>query len=360
MISNVNSRRSRTPAEGEQTGHQSTELAPAAHADFIPGQPQLNQEISRLHAELAHDDFAQTKIDRHLLAAGAAWRSVDLGFPLKLLVLSQQDTPQYSALPDLGPVLRSCLVSRKWGENLLHYCLHSCLPIPKSTVKAPLPDPRSCAILLNILLATLLGLYPNTTKRPPFVVRAKLFSRVHALLTANYEAQYNFATKHVDLLVFSLGEYICRLLPALFPAEYLAICGAQTVESFFLQGPGIFEFFRQDTLDHGEEPWHKLCFAARESHDKLCRMYRSKCRLPSQQKRLQPCEASFNLLSAAMKSPQIVTYPCHKAQEKLLGNEYAILLESDNMSDVAAIHSLVKTAPLPASIAEEQVGSCLI
>lgn len=321
----------------------------------------MNQEISLLHSELARDDHAQTKIDRHLLAAGAAWRGVRMGFPLKSLVLSLGDAPQYGGLPDLGPALRSCLVGRRWGENFLHHCLHSCLPIPKSTVKPPPPDPRSCALLFNVLLATLLGLYPNTIKKPPFVVRGKLFCRVHALLTASYEAQYCFAVKHADLLVFSLGEYVCRLLPSLFPAEHSAICGAQTVEAFFLQGPGVFEFFRQDTLDSGEEPWQSLCSAARESHDRLCRMYRSKCRLPAQQKRLQPCEAPLELLSAAMRCRKIVTYPCHRAQEKLLGDEYAMLLGSDEMLDVAAIHSLVKTAPLPSSIAEEQVGlNCLM
>jgi hypothetical protein len=284
-----------------------------------------------------------------------ARRGLDLGFPLRSLVFHWHDAPQFATLPDLGPVLRACIVQRKWGANFLSHCLHCSLPVPRSASKVPPPDSHSCAILLNVLLATLLGLYPTCVKKPPFCVRANLFARVHALLTATSDAQARFAAAHVTLLVFCLAEYACRLLPALFPAEREAICAAQAVEAYFAQGPAIFDAFRQDCVDSGEEPWPKLAADAHESNDRLCRTYRSKCRLPQQQRRAQPAETSPELLRAALDSPKLVVYPCHRASDTLLRDEYAILLGSREFVDVALVHSVVRVSRLPDTIRECQV-----
>lgn len=284
-----------------------------------------------------------------------AHRGISLGFPLRTLVFSWTDAPQLGTLPDLGPVLRACLVQRRWNASFLAHCLHCCLPVPRSAAKIPAPDAASCAVLLNVLLATLLGLYPSCVKKPPFQVRTQLFARVHALLTAPSDAQQAFAQRHASLFVFALAEYACRLLPALFPAEHESICSAQAVSAFFQQGPAVFDAFRQDSVDDGREPWGKLAAAAQECNDRLCRTYRSKCRLPQQQRRQQPADLSPALLSASLAAPKLVPYPCHRASEGLLRDEYAVLLGSQELSDVAAVHSLVRTAWLPESIREEQV-----
>ena len=272
------------------------------------------------------------------------------------LVLAQDDGPQYANLPDLGPVLRSCLVDRKWGASFLSHCLGQCTPVPRPSQKQPQPDLASCGILLNLLLATLLGLYPSCVKRPPFQVRAELFARVHALLTANCDAQAAFAQKHADLLIFSLGEYVCRLVPTLFPAERDSICAAHAVESFFQHGPAIFESFRQDCIDTGAESWTRLSAAAREAHDKLCKTYRSKCRLPQHPRRPHPADTPRQVMAAALATAKIVAYPLHRAQASALRDEYAILTGDPALNDVAVLHSLVKTQPLPTSIRESQAN----
>lgn len=270
------------------------------------------------------------------------------------LVLPPQDAPQYATLPDLGPVLRSCLVSRQWNATFLSHCLYCCMPVPRSASKAPQPDMPSCALLANVLLATLLGLYPTCVKKPPFSVRSKLFARVHALLTATCQAQENFATSFKPLLVFALAEYCCRLVPQLFPAEREAICSAQAVDAYFQQGPGIFDAFRQDCVDSGDEPWQALSAAAQEAHDRLSRTYRSKCRLPQPHRRAPPSDTPRPLMDAALAAPRLVVYPFHRAHEPALRDEYAVLLGDKELSSVAAIHSLVRTEPLPTSILGQQ------
>jgi len=330
----------------------------AAHAEFIPGHPELSRRISQLHASLAHDDHAQSEIDAHLLAAAAVERGIDLGFPLATLVLDPGAAPQFATLPDLGPVLRDCLVFKRWGSSYLAHCLYCCLPIPKSAAKSPEPDARSCAVLFNVLLATLLGLYPACVKKPPFAVRSRLFARVHALLTANAQTQYAFAVKFKLLLVFSLSEYACRLIPQLFPAEFDSICAAQSVGAFFAQAPAVYESFRQDCVDSGEESWAALSAAAQEAHDRVSKTYRSKCRLTQHHKKIQPAEVSRATLSAAMSCPKIVTYPCHRGSHQTLREEYAALLGSPEFGDVAVLHSLVRIEALPESVRRSQVRAC--
>ena len=346
-------RSGRTSAEG---GPQGQELgAPAAEAEFIPGHPKLNRKLSVLHAALSWDDSAQAEIDAHLLAAAVAARGIDLGFPLETAVFSPQEAPQYANLPDLGPVLRSCFLSKKWDSNYVSHCLYNCLPVPRSASKPPQPDPYSCAILFNVLLATLLGLYPTCVKKPPFAVRSQLFARVHALLTSTSSIQEAFMEKNKPLVLFSLAEYCCRLIPSLFPAEREAICKAQSVDAFFQQGPSIFDHFRQDCVDSGDEEWGKLSAASQEAHDRLSRTYRSKCRLPQQPKRNQPAEISQEILTATLSAPQLVTYPMHRGSATALRDEYATLLGNPGLAEVATMHSLVKTAPLPESVRRLQV-----
>lgn len=335
------------------------DVALAAHAEFVPGHPELSKKISELHARLAHDDHAQSEIDAHLLAAAAAERGVDLGFPLGALVLDPRDAPQFATLPDLGPVIRACLVGRQWNATYLSHCLHCCMPVPRSASKPPPPDPASCAVLFNVLLASLLGLYPSCVKKPPFAVRSQLFARVHALLTAPSDAREAFAAKFKPLFVFALSEYACRLLPLLFPAEREAICAAQAVDAFFAQGPAVFDAFRQDCVDSGREPWRALASAAQEAHDRLSRTYRSKCRQPQAQKKAAPADTPRAVMASALAAPKLVVYPFHRGHAPTLQDEYAILLGTRDLPGVPAVHSIVKTSSLPASIKRQQAISLI-
>ena len=284
---------------------------------------------------------------------------------LSRLTLLPEDAPQLATLPDLGSVIRSCLVGRQWTATYLHYLLHGCLPCPRPPVKAPQqPDRASTAVCLNLVLATLLGLYPACVKRPPFPVRAALYARVHSLLTSDGDAQAAFALKHQPLLTLALAEYACHVLPAFLPAEFSSLCAAHSVDAFFSAGPPMFDVFRQDHVDSGSESWASLSAAAQDAHERLTRVYRSKCRLPPQPRRVLPASSSTQqgknppgaLLAAALDSPLITPYPCHRDNEGLLREEYAALLGDPALGDAAFLHALVRTAPLPGNVRRAQVN----
>ena len=146
---------------------------PATASDFVPSCPALNARLHALHARLPFDPCAQIKIDAHLLAAAEAEPSRPRN--IMHLVLLPEDAPQLATLPDIGHIIRSCLVARRWTASYLASLLHACLPCPRPSIPLIPPDPASAPVLLNILLATLLGLYPRSVKQPSFPVRVTLF-----------------------------------------------------------------------------------------------------------------------------------------------------------------------------------------
>jgi len=156
----------------------------------------------------------------------------------------------------------------------------------------------------------------------------------------------------------ALAEYACHVLPAFLPAECAALCAAHSVDAFFSAGPPLFDVFRQDHVDSGSEPWSALSAAAQDAHERLTRVYRSKCRLPPQPRRAAQSSHHPHLLAqspgavllAALDAPLITRYPCHRDNEDLLREEYGALLGDPALGDAASLHALVRTAPLPGNI----------
>lgn len=320
---------------------------------------EICREIEHLHSCFSCDDEAQIKLDSYLLVSAVIHRRIDIGFSYEKLILNIQDSPQFNNLPDLGVVLRECLIYQRWNQNFLCYCLHRCFPSPKASVKIVAPDTRSCVILFNVLLATLLGLYPSNIKRPPFQVRSHFFARVHALLTCPSSQQIQFACDNIDLLVFCLSEYVCCVVPCFFVAEYESICEVAKVNCFFQNGQALFDCFRQENLDSGLETFSSLDSAAKPLLEKICRMYRSKCASAFQNKTRVPKDVTSDMFLKAVQSPIIKMYPCHEKNPGLLAEEYAILLEIPPSVDVAGVHSSVSVSKLPYSIYSAQVSSIL-
>jgi hypothetical protein len=267
-------------------------LSPLPHAhtpDFVPSCPLLNARVAALHARLPFDPFAQIKIDAHLLAAALRDDS-------PRLVMLPEDAPQLATLPDIGHLIRSCLVARRWTASYLHSLLHACIPCPRPSIAALPPDSASAPLLLNILLATLLGLYPQSVKQPPFPVRVALFRRVHAAITLDGPSQMALLTRIQPLLVLALTEYLCHILPRHMPSEYDALRAAFPVDPFFATAA--------------------FCVAALDAHP-------------------------------------LVRYPCTD-DIAVRRAEYAILLNSAALAEAAVVHSLVTVAPLPANITRLQ------
>ena len=320
---------------------------------FIPGYPEVSSIVAGLHSLLPYDPHAQIKIDAYLPCGAAAHQNLSLrGLTVSSLVLLPEDAPQLGTLPDLGPVFRACIVAKQWGASLLAHTLHGCFPCPRPPLRGP-PDADSASVaaLVNILLGSLLGLYPGCIKRPPFPTRSAVYGRVHAVLASGAEGMAAFVRKYPALFSLALSEYVCHVLPLFFPAEFEGLVDSCPVAPFFAAGPALFDQFRQDHLDTGDEPWGALAVAAAQVNERMGRVFRSKCRQPAPFLRRVPGgEASMRELLAALSCPRITSYPCHKVDATMLRGEYAVLLGGQQLADVALLHGLVQIHALPPNV----------
>jgi hypothetical protein len=225
-------------AEGKSNGYTDPHPTPTV---FIPHDAELNDTVAELHSRISNTESAQVYIDTHLPCVFIKDKK------LSRYVMLPDDVPQLATLPDLGPVIRRCLVHNTWTENFISCVLHDCIPSSRPSLVADVKvDVASACILLNILLATLLGLYPTAAKTPPFPMRAVFFRRVHTLLTGTQNSIVAFAKEHRPLLTLALTEYIWSTLPVYFPVETEALQEVCRQTSVFLSNGGQhFDAFRQ-------------------------------------------------------------------------------------------------------------------
>lgn len=329
-------------------------LSPEAPV-FLPNHPDLDRKIRALHARLPFDPDAQASIDAHLPTVAAI--QLGLNVPpqhlLDRMSLLATDAPQLGNLPDLGPLLRSCLIEQRWGETALGVALMAAFPCPRAHAGGRPVDAASAAPLLNLLLGTLLGVYPACVKRPPLPARAALYGRVHKELTAGGEVMAAFVKEHPNLIGLALTEYISVVVPLYFPAEHEALLDAHPVGPFFAAAPSLADQFRQEHLDTGLEPWADLERAAAQTVDRVARAYsRSKCRAPPHPRRPPQGEPTQATLLRALATPRIVPYGGVSAT---LQADYAILAgRHEEDPELSVLHNLLRTAPLPSNIFELQ------
>lgn len=243
--------------------------------DFIPHDPVMNHEVRALHflakRGLIPCDVAERQLNSYLMVA-----SMDLvvcaGIKPRSLLLPLADTPHHTLLPDLGNVIHNIL-ARTPCHGALSFILEQSIPSLRHTQ-------RSCQfrdfqdVLLNLVLAFLLGLYQGSSlKRPDFASRSVLFARVHALLTATRARQTVFCQSNQPLLIVACMEYVARILPAFMPAQaaYLTAkdssCGL-----FFRRLPTLCDEVRQAFERPQEFSWPQLHVACLALMEKVARL----------------------------------------------------------------------------------------
>lgn len=252
------------------------DLDPTPHqsAPFIPSDPGMDREVRALH-QLARRgaipcDVAERQINMYL--AAAAHRSLLREVPPRWLLLPITDTPHHSLLPDLGGFTHNIL-ARTPIPGALSTVLEQSIPSLRNTQK-PCPFQDYQDVLLNLVLALLLGLYPgNTVKRPDFLVRSHAFAKIHALLTASRLRQSLFCRANQPVIVVACMEYVARVLPVHMPAQAAYLTGRDPSSPlFFRRLPLLCDEFRQ-SLDSPEAVrWPQLRAACANLIDKVARL----------------------------------------------------------------------------------------
>ncbi len=345
--------RHRTFVEGGSTPDESEPRAAPNHASaFIPGCPGLSLRVARLHARLQTDDEgALARINAHLPCV-----SVDAQH--ERFVLLPEDAPQFGTLPDLGYVIRTALATRRWGETHISSLLHACFPGQRCVGPAAPEaiDHASCCAALNLLLGTLLAVYPTALKRPPFATRARLYARVHALLTQDSVRKADFARAHPNLFVLAALEYVLHVLPRCLPAEAQVLGRVYPLEVLAAQAPPLLDAFRQNQIDTGAEAWEALDAAARDTGERILRLYKTRPQgaKAQPQGRRRPVKLVADAVGWALDARIIKPYAYHRADHARLCAEYELAMPEEAAAATAELHGCVTVSLLPGNITRMQ------
>jgi hypothetical protein len=255
--------------------------------DFVQGCQDLDAEVRALH-DLARNgvismESAERQLNTYLLAA--AHPRLLARLPLdrrRWLLLPISDAPYHGLIPDLGQVIHRVL-ARDPVHSAVSAVVEQCIPSMRHVCRT-VQYTDSQDVLLNLMLALLLGLFPGNPKKPGFLARARLWSRMHALLTSTRERQTAFLAENQDILTLACMEYIARVVPAHMPAQDALLTGKDAISSaFFRRVPPACDEFRQqlDELSSdqaGTTSWRsmrELCAANVERVSRLKRAYPS-------------------------------------------------------------------------------------
>lgn len=307
----------------------------------------MNEWIQKLHCYISENVFAQICIDTYLpcyLLSGSIQN-------LASVQLCIEDTPQFGLLPDIGSAIRDCVIHNQKKNCILQHFLYICLPFHKnhSNVKN-ITDITSTAILLNILLASLLGLYPHNTKKTPFHQRANLYRSVHNLLTCNIQDQFHFISTHPQLFVFAVFEYLFHVIPAFCPVEYEWISMQCDMAQFFLNSSTLFDQFRQDNIYTGNESWQSLSSGAAIYNQKIHRMYKKKSKKAHLPLCVSTKKVDIHNLENIMNTPFIVQNFYNEHHQHTMTSEYTVLTNDSTAAQVATVHRCIHTEPLPQNL----------
>lgn len=195
---------------------------------YVPASARLDAHVRWIHAGAREGRIDEATAERHLNAHLAAAAKAERP---ELYVMPTSDAPQFGNLPDLWRFV-SCALSETHPCPLSAAIRQAfpCFRKPETSVE---PPRGSAAVLVNLVLGTMLALYPSATSKPQFGLRVRVFASVSMELTR--DGGEAFAAAHPALVSLALLEYLARVIPALYPAE----------EAFLRESFGLSHFFEQ-------------------------------------------------------------------------------------------------------------------
>ena len=251
---------------------------------YIPGCPDIDDEVQTLHT-LARSgavsaEVVERQLNTYLLVAGHEHMVLSPSpTRRRWLMLPIADAPHFSLLPDLGQTIHDVLI-RQPITSALGGAIQQSIPLMRHAKHMPQFN-DSQDILLNLILALILGLFPGSPRKPGFSVRARLFARVHAILTSSREAQTAFLVQNQDILLLACMEYIARVVPVYMPAQGAFLTDQDTPSAMFFRripplGDDLRQFIDEHSQSHETPPWTAIqstCCAMVERVSRLKRMH---------------------------------------------------------------------------------------
>lgn len=264
----------------EETTHKV--FTPSSHTlqPFCNTDKAINDTLDVLHQRLKHGDrTTQRTIDRYLFICACDQHLS--GNNLRNLLLPESDVPQYSTLPDITRFIQHSFTTSQ-APGIIVYYMQLLSPLKrKSRTRRGTPAVASCpveaSICLNLIQATLLGLYPRSSKQPLWQTRVAIVGCIYKLHTSAFQTQCKFLTASHDLLRLCFTEYLLNVRADFCPVE----------NSFLTQQAGflvqydaacitVCDYVRQTCVQSTVWGWEHINSVSLTSLDRISRMCRTR------------------------------------------------------------------------------------
>lgn len=302
------------------------------------------------------------------------------------------DIPCFENLPNLWDMLcdslQICALSNKSATkifsntgrnsdsasssyNLIHHCFMMALPCQHQTNKHLKPDEYFSA-MLNVVQATLFGMYPANTRKPHYIVRIEIFERISSLHTAKQATRMQFLQRCNNLITLAFMEYIAQVAPQAWPVEHSVLMSDTGVAHWMQKIPLLCDDFRMMdvgvTLCDDSEPVEIDSLCRKQTNfinwDELDKAAQARIRKCCRTRRVGMLQSKKALVSKGTACDVSVFLNCpvlyrNTRQEMIDSHSRSLMSHALNIpADVLHHgHSLVQVFELPANIKEKQITS---
>ena len=272
---------------------------------FCLQHPEIANEVEFLHKNLQHGhQRIQHKIDSYLLLCAC---SNTTAHDIKHFQLLPADVLQYDSLPDITRFICMSFATEKLDGIIAYYMQYLSPLRTKNRMRRTKQVAAQChvesAICLNLIQATVLGLYPRCCKRPLFETRISLVACLYDLKTSTLARQNAFFLKAGNLLRMAFTEYLLNVRQDYCPVEHNYLCQqAQYLENYDVACLNATDAMRQACLQQNNWSWQTLNENTGNALDRIARMCRMSCSFTKTENLFHLPKINLNQINQAMNS----------------------------------------------------------
>jgi hypothetical protein len=258
----------------------SPDIRPDKSTIFCHTDAHINEILTNLHVRLKKGHRSvQREIDTYLILC-ACEQNLS-GRDLHNMQVNEECVPQYDTLPDLTRFIPySFTMNRETG--IIAYYIQLLSPLKRKTrTRRGSPAPPLCqtevCVCLNLIQATLLGLYPRSSKQPLWRTRVAIVACIHKLQTSPFEVQTRFLALSHDILRVSFTEYILNVRTDYLPVENaFLVRQAGFLPNYDTACATLCDHIRQTCVQSSTWSWAHINTISASSLDRISRMCRTR------------------------------------------------------------------------------------
>ena len=286
----------------------------------------------------------------YLIQTSHPW--LELCTDVRFFKVSPRDVFDTNSLVDIGHEIR-CMVMQNSSRSTLFDLIEYSLPYVKhNRLHLPNYDRIDFSVLCQIaqiMLATCIGTFSHSTRRPVWDCRVRLLAFFDDMLSNRTKQDlWEFCNDNILVMRISLIEYFVYFVKNQMPAEHenmrMSFENSLSMTHMFDNIIFTLNMFRQNAFCEPTFTWKQVNSLASICIEKCNRMCKGKQRKRRPQRTLKRLDASHDLIKSALLQPMFAHV------------EYVMDRPSDFVRNALMykIHRLIHVYALPHNLAVQQ------